>query len=1506
MSKQKKWQSILIVAVVVLTVYNILPTLFFYAKPLNSSIDMHKAAPIAQELVERVNTLEPEAEQWLASFCKLLKIKPVSMTLETSSPQFITLQFKTVEEAELFRSHLPRAGMLIPFTASQLSLYDNAEERSSKIVTVQRRIPIHFHPQHLQQTLQFSQKFDAEQAPTPLYRSLIEDRALQVGLSVAGPSENALLVQALSHKLTAQESVEITTLLAQNILSFSRAFGESSPFTERFFATFTQVDTSNRGALIQNFIQVMETNLSHVKEERQSLKANLDTTSEQKLRLLTTREKVLEPALLIVKRHTKAFSSGHPPATFASLNATLHTSSSSRLQTLPLGGNHPFIEALVIDWNNEKILLKLYPEFAALRERLDQTTPSSALADLADGLLYNEIAHISRQAGEKIVPRQNQFEIALSALADSKSFLAFRLSSIAAAEVHQLQDTLVSAWHPQHPDLTPKALPVYDYDTYRTLSLADQQFALVIYAPSLSKTPPPQGFRSHSIYIIAKGMDRIIQRLKQEPPSDLTHQFQQDFSSLSSLLKQNGFVGYAGGSYRLGPEFANDFIFECPDYYQTTLSATREAFEVHGTRRYAVLEFTDVQQRILAENAIDNQIHEDLLKWRDDYYAAQLSLRGVSKYDVPAPVRNVFWSNFKLSTLKYFRGDDRKILHWGLDLSGGKTVQIELRDVHNKTVTESADIKQGINELYNRVNKMGVAEVSIRQEGNFITLDFPGSQGLSAAELVKASSMYFHVVNEKFSPQSPLLKEAVNQFLQEVWNEAVVTNRQGIEEVNQIARKHLYGDSMDPQQIHPRSESARLLYENNLRLCLSQEEGMSSSATDTLSTIRRWRGSDFTDWQGQTHPLLIVFNNFALEGSNLESIQASYDPSKGNFLSFSIQGSYTNKMGQKISPRDDLFAWTSLYSKEKIAGTPLDTYSNGRGWRMAVVLNDAIVSAPTLDSSLRDSAMITGSFTQREITALESDLKAGSLSFTPHILSEKNVSPELGAKERTSGILATLLSLVFVLVVMISYYRFGGVVASVAVLFNLLILWATLQNLQATLTLAGIAGVILTLAMAVDANVLVFERIREEFALSGRIASAVTVGYRKAFSAILDSNVTTLIAALVLLHFDAGPIKALAIMLIIGILSSLFTALFMTRFFFMRWVQNPANSTLKMLNWFQAKSYDFLKHTKKTVIFSALIILVGSFLLIKDRSTLFGMDFSGGYALNVELEPQEGAHYRALVEQALMRQGATPQEFQIRELSPSNQIRILLSHALQEPGRPFYTMPLENELKEPTYSYELNPRIVWVVQALAQAQLPLSPESLSHLDRNWTEMSGQMSEAMRNNALTGLCIALLCILAYITLRFEFKYAMSATICLAHDLLFTLATLALLHACGVGVQIDLNTVAALMTIIGYSLNDTIIIFDRIREDVRLMRTSSFREIINHALNVTLSRTLMTSGTTLLVLLPLIVFGGNTLFGFSLIMAIGIIFGTLSSLFIAAPLMKYFHDRELRKETAITSC
>jgi SecD/SecF fusion protein len=800
---------------------------------------------------------------------------------------------------------------------------------------------------------------------------------------------------------------------------------------------------------------------------------------------------------------------------------------------------------------------------------------------------------------------------------------------------------------------------------------------------------------------------------------------------------------------------------------------------------------------------------------------------------------------------------------------------------------------------------LGVSEVGIRQEGSNIVLDFPGSQGLSASDLITASAMYFHIANEKFTPNNQVLAESVNAFLEEVWNEAVITNRTDSESVNLIAWQHLGGDAEHPGEFHPTSPHAKTLYENGLRLAGPKAPSRSSTFDDTLSQVALFRGNDYASWYGQTYPLLIVFRNYSLEGSSLIDIQPGYDPSEGNVLSFGVRGNYTTKEGERVSPRDDFYAWTSQFSEEKIAGTPLETFSRGNGWRMAVLLNGTIISAPTLNAALKDSARISGHFSQREINQLAADLKAGSLSFTPQILSEENVSPDLGKEQRTQGIVAALVGVFLVVATMCIYYKFGGLVASVAVLFNLLIIWGVLQNMGAALTLPGIAGIILTVGMAVDANVLVFERIREEFDVNGRLPLAIAAGYRKAFSAIVDSNLTTIIAAVILLNFDSGPIKGFALTLIIGIVSSMFTALFMTRAFFSRWVQNPEHKELKMMRLFKQTNINFLKYAKVAIVASLLLIVAGGFLLSMERKTLFGMDFTGGYAITLDLKEKPETNYRLATATALLDAGASSSDFQIRELSKPNYLRIQLGTAMELPGKPFHNLEEGAARENTTYVYQSNPRIVWIVQALEKQGLELNPASLNDLNLHWTEMSGQLSDTMRNQALLGLGLALLAILIYVTFRFEFKYAISATIGLAHDLLITLGFLAFFHLFIPEVQIDLQVIAALMTIIGYSLNDTIIIFDRIREDLKVIKRTSYRDIVNHALNSTLSRTMMTSSTTLLVLLALVFIGGGTIFNFALILTVGVAVGTLSSLFVAAPLLVYFHGREEGSKHTIES-
>lgn len=1513
MEKQKRWQLYLILAVIILTLYNILPTIFFYSKPLKAPIDGKRAENVAQAIVTRVNTLEDDAKAWLASFSKLLGIKPTAIKMYDNNPGLMEVTFAKANDAALFKRFLPRAGALIPSVPAQLELYPDFAHPDANKVLVSRQISVSLNPAELNKLFHYSSKYDAKGQIAPLYRDVVYDRVTQLALGFAGPSQNALRLAAITENSTDPQYDEEVIAIAKEILEVDAALGKNSPIAKRYYASFTQVDKTGADSLIQKFLaraDLLKVTLASQKDalvqEQKKLKASgglTDASKEERIALLDSQRQTLEAATTLMQ---KASFKGVKPLNEASILAALTKSAAQidpreKLQTLNLEGRNPYVQAIVIDWGNDKIKLKLYPDVEAIRLSEGTTEAAAFLKDKVSQFVINNIAQASRAADENLTPDDHSFGVALNTLTNSKSILTLDIGYLAGKQSSILADQLRQTWTPAHADLSRETYPIITYDQYKSLKAADQKLGLVVYAPAAYAEAPPTGFRTGSIYVIARGMDAIMQKYRQIANDADAQSLMAEINQLNTLMQQNGFIGYPGSSFGVDSAYRKDYIFELNDYYNNLLSATREDFSVKGSKRFAVLDFTDVEQRILTINKIDDKIQEDLLKWKEEYNVAQVDLNATSKYTVPAPTKNAYWENFKLSAVKYFRGDDRKILKWGLDLSGGKTVRIGLRDRNNRPVTNPEDIKQAVNELYARVNNMGVSERTIHIENNNIILDFPGSQGLSAAELIKASAMYFHIVNEKFSNTNTALNKSINEFLQSVWNEAVVTNRKDIDSINAIAWQHLGGDS-EAGNMRPISEAAKELYKNGLRLANPKDSNASQTFNDSLSAIAMLRGEDFVEWHGQTHPLMVIFHNYALEGSSLNNVQVGYDPSQGNILSFGVKRSYDSSKNSG-SPRDDFYAWTSQFAEDRIVGTPKETYSQGHGWRMAVILNGKVISNPVLRAALRDGATISGHFSQREINQLAADLKAGSLSFTPRILSEENVSPELGREERTQGIVASLIALTLVVVAMVAYYRFAGVVASCAVLFNILIMWGVLQNLGAALTLPGIAGIVLTIGMAVDANVLVFERIREEFKISGRIASAIQAGYRKAFSAIVDSNITTIIAALILIQFDSGPIKGFAVTLIIGIISSMFTALFMTRYFFAGWVQDPKHKSLTMGQFITNTNFDFLAYARKAIIISVVVMLIGTYFFVAQRKTLFGMDFTGGYSLNVELVEKPGVNsYRVAAMDALLAHGATSNDVQIRELSKPNQLRIQLGIGTEEKGHPFYQLPEVQEGKF-TYAYEENPRIMWVVNSLKDAGLQIAPSQLTHLESNWTVISGQLSDAMRNNAIIALGIALLSILIYITFRFEFKYAVSAVVGLVHDVIITVGLLAVFNKLGFPAQIDLQVIGAIMTIIGYSLNDTIIVFDRIREDLHVMRKMSFYNVINHALNITLSRTLMTSGTTLIVLITLVLLGGKSIFAFSLVMTIGVLVGTASSLFIATPVLLYLHNKETREREAL---
>ncbi len=1505
MKGQQKRKSLLVILIVsALTLYNILPTIFFYSNPLKSEITKAASMKIGSDIASRVNNLEKESIAWIYSYCKLLQVKPTNVSLKELTPDLIHVTFKTENEARVFKSHMTKAGNLIPFYPKKMLPVDGDDlDLASKTVLLKREIPIHFDLNNLEQYFAYVPMFNEDGSITSEYRDILDDRVLEVAKVLTSNSTSASNLERTINDQYIGYKTPYFLSLSDTLLEYKSLFQNDLALQKRFFAYAFQSGGHDPAFLYdhclggftacKDFIQKQKLELAaKIKEE--GLDENDSSIAEiGAFTTLKQQEEKLLNAITLLKNRKSLFitPSEKLSKTHYSTELTNNKIHAKGLFTLSTHSYNPIVSALIVDYDNRTLTFSISEDLINYMNK-----QSNLYQNKISQLIFDAIAKVKNETLEDVQRNGPLFTLNLSNLSNAKSLLRFDLKTVAEKKLATLKASLLAGWQRSSKELNPEAYKIVSWEEYKGLSEQEQAFCLALYAPILDKDGENNGFSNGSVYVIGKSLLLMNKNSMQKETGIDNIALGKDLMALDSLLRQHGAYVYEGSNFPYSKEFKNDYIFRISDYFQPLLAATREKWNVISSGKFATLEFSNVRERILTLNSIENKEHADLLKWQDEYNKAQSNVEAEGHLSIPSPTKSPFLSNLALSTSKYFRGDEKKILHWGLDLNGGSTVRVALKDKHNRAVTSEEDLNQGVNELYRRVNKMGVSDVSIRKEGSFITLDFPATQSLSASELITSSSMTFHVVNEKFSYYNSSVRNSLSRFLQEVWNEALVTNRTDSLSINQIAFCHLYGEALDSANPLPRSDSGKVLLQNGLQLSDPRDSSMSSLVDDRISKIGVLEGDSIEDWNGMTNPLVILFNNYALEGAWLVDVRSGYDASSGNYLSFSVN---SNSSQDNINPQEVLHNWTSVFSTSQMVNGGYSEITAGNGWRLAAVLNGKIISMPRLQDALRENGRISGSFTQKEVARLAADLRAGSLTYTPEIISETTISPELGAKERSQGILATVIAFFAVIAIMIGYYRFAGLIASIAVVFNILIIWATLQNLGASLTLAGIAGIILTIGMAVDANVLIFERVREENETHGNIHNAIANGYGKAFSAIFDSNLTTIIAALILLNFDAGPVKGFALTLIIGITSSMFTALYMTRTFFSFWLKKGNGQTLTMLNLFPSTGFSFLKYGKVATFIATAFIIAGSVTLYEQRGSLFGMDFTGGMTLELEVASSTGVTPKSSVEQALISHGISPSEFSIRELKDKNSLKIYLSNGLNNPGRPFANLKRPSFQDDISYSYEKHPRLVAIVACLKSSNVLLTSNSLNSLDKNFSSISGQMSETMRNNALFGLLLALLSILVYITVRFEFSYAIAATIGLAFDLMLTLATLGICKALGLPLSIDLNTIAALMTIIGYSLNDTIIVFDRIRAELKRNHSTPLKEVIDLSLNKTLSRTMMTSLTTLVVLLSLVMLGGKSIFNFSFLMMVGVIIGTFSSLFLASTFFYFFKSFDKKK-------
>ncbi|HEY1110237.1 MAG TPA: protein translocase subunit SecD, partial [Opitutaceae bacterium] len=538
----------------------------------------------------------------------------------------------------------------------------------------------------------------------------------------------------------------------------------------------------------------------------------------------------------------------------------------------------------------------------------------------------------------------------------------------------------------------------------------------------------------------------------------------------------------------------------------------------------------------------------------------------------------------------------------------------------------------------------------------------------------------------------------------------------------------------------------------------------------------------------------------------------------------------------------------------EVTRTIAESGRSGRLGRLAIVLDGKLYSAPTVREEINsDSAQITGSFTDREAINLANVLN-NPLDVELKVMEQYEVGPTLAADSiisaRNAFIVSTALTILFMLV----FYTIGGVVAAIGMGVNVIITLGVMSSIGATLTMPGIAGIVLTLAMSVDSNILIFERMREELKLGKSLGTALEAGFDKAWSAILDSNVTTLLVAGIMVWLGTGPVRGFGVTLAIGIFTTMFAAVVVSKLLLEYLIHGNVIKGMKMFSILQNTNFDFMKLAKPSFIASWLVVLIGAGVVVYKGKDIYGIDFVGGdmvtmnFAKKVSIEDLRKAAATAGIKEA--------------------------NFSYQQP------IGGATEVLKLTTPFELG-------QSSAQALQKTLPDAKLEV-AGVQKIGAAVGKEIQWNALLSVLAALAAILLYVAFRFEMGYGIGAVVSTVHDLFITIGFFVMFDR-----QFNASMVAAILLIIGYSINDTIVVFDRIREELKLNPTGTLRDIVNRSLNLTLSRTIITGGTTFLTAITLIVTTSGDVNDISFTLLIGVLTGTFSSLFIASPIFYWYH-------------
>lgn len=779
-----------------------------------------------------------------------------------------------------------------------------------------------------------------------------------------------------------------------------------------------------------------------------------------------------------------------------------------------------------------------------------------------------------------------------------------------------------------------------------------------------------------------------------------------------------------------------------------------------------------------------------------------------------------------------------------------------------KVIREDAEsaIANSFNVLRSRIDRFGVTQPSIQKIGNSgrILVELPGVK-----EPERVRKLLQGTASLEFWPTFTLGE--VGQFLMEANNVLV--------EINQATAAD---DSVSTVSATPLFDKLRLS-QNNANACIGYAEAADTAAVNSMLSDPRVVSVLPNElkpmWSVKPSPIganyfeLVAIKVVSrdgkapLDGDAVADAHVSYNNTRGN-------GEPSVSMTMNAAGAN---TWAKL-TKENI------------GKQVAIVLDGAVYSYPTVQGEISGGqSQITGNFTVEEANDLTNVLKSGKLPAPATIIQEQVVGPSLGAESINSGLISFAIAFVLVLLYMLLFYSGAGVAADLALLTNVVLLFGALTSFHAVLTLPGIAGLILTLGMAVDANVIIYERIKEELKAGKGLGKAVADGYKNAYSAIIDGQVTTLLTGIVLFVFGTGPIKGFATTLIIGIITSVLTSIFITRLIFEDRIKKGKNITFEnkfTSNFLKGTNINFLGGRKWSYIVSgALIVISIASMCIKGFT--YGVDFTGGRTYVVRFDkPVTAEEVRSAVF-AEFNKAEEESSVEVKQFGGDSQMKITTSYKYQDDAS--------------SVDAEIEGMLYEALKGFYEAPVSYS-EFTSTVDNpngiiSSDKVGASIASDIKRNALISIALALLVIFAYIAMRFKgWHWGLGGVVSLAHTSIIIIGFFSLFSGIlPFNLDVDQTFIAAILTIIGYAINDNVVIFDRIRENKLLHPNEDFQTTVNKSLNATLTRTVNTSVSTLLPMIAIAIFGGESIRGLSVALCLGILIGTYASIMIGTPVM-----------------